>query len=140
MDVTATFGVTALWLASGEGWTEVIKILLGKGSDAGNTQSGSISCVMAASVGGHTDALGLLLAKTTLEEIHKKEMDGLTAFMNAAENGTVPFINMLLGAGAEIDVMSETRFTAYIDLTSNSGGTAIMFAASGDTPRYSTCS
>mmetsp|Transcript_2039 Transcript_2039/g.4441 ORF Transcript_2039/g.4441 Transcript_2039/m.4441 type:complete len:919 (+) Transcript_2039:171-2927(+) len=113
-EATATSGVTALWLASGEGRTEVMKILLAKGSDAGNTRSDGISCVMAASVGGHAEALGLLLAKATPEEIHKKDKDGLTALMNAAENGTVPCIDMLLDAKAEIDAMSETGFTALI--------------------------
>lgn len=53
MDATTTTGVTALWLAAGEGRKEVAASLIARGSDVNNRRTDGITAVMAAAVGGH---------------------------------------------------------------------------------------
>lgn len=61
VDPLANSGVTALWLASGEGRADVMKALLKKDANPNNARSDNISALMAAAVGGHADAVKLLL-------------------------------------------------------------------------------
>lgn len=53
MDAKTTTGVTALWLAAGEGRKEVAMTLISKGSNVNNRRTDGITAVMAAAVGGH---------------------------------------------------------------------------------------
>ena len=49
----AASGVSSLWLAAGEGHTEVIQYLLSKKADPNNQRSDGITALMAACAGGH---------------------------------------------------------------------------------------
>lgn len=53
MDAKTTTGVTALWLAAGEGRKAVAADLIAKGADVNNRRTDGITAVMAAAVGGH---------------------------------------------------------------------------------------
>lgn len=53
VDAKTTTGVTALWLAAGEGRKAVAADLIAKGSDVNNRRTDGITAVMAAAVGGH---------------------------------------------------------------------------------------
>lgn len=53
VDAKTTTGVTALWLAAGEGRKAVAADLITKGSDVNNRRTDGITAVMAAAVGGH---------------------------------------------------------------------------------------
>ncbi len=53
VDAKTTTGVTALWLAAGEGRKTVATDLIAKGSDVNNRRTDGITAVMAAAVGGH---------------------------------------------------------------------------------------
>lgn len=53
VDAKTTTGVTALWLAAGEGRKEVAASLIAKDSDVNNRRTDGITAVMAAAVGGH---------------------------------------------------------------------------------------
>ena len=57
----AKSGVTAMWLAAGEGKLDTVKFLLQKGADASNTRVDGITALMTASVGGHAEVVKLLL-------------------------------------------------------------------------------
>lgn len=53
VDAKTTTGVTALWLAAGEGRKAVAADLIAKGADVNNRRTDGITAVMAAAVGGH---------------------------------------------------------------------------------------
>lgn len=53
VDAKTTTGVTALWLAAGEGRKEVAATLIARGADVNNRRTDGITAVMAAAVGGH---------------------------------------------------------------------------------------
>lgn len=61
VDAEAKSGVTALWLASGEGREEVLKELLKNGASANNSRSDGITALMGAAAGGHADVVNMLL-------------------------------------------------------------------------------
>lgn len=52
MDAKTTTGVTALWLAAGEGRKEVAATLISRSADVNNRRTDGITAVMAAAVGG----------------------------------------------------------------------------------------
>lgn len=61
VDAEAKSGVTALWLASGEGRTDVLKQLLESGASANNSRSDGITALMGAAAGGHGEVVNMLL-------------------------------------------------------------------------------
>lgn len=61
VDAKTTTGVTALWLAAGEGRKAVAADLIAKGADVNNRRTDGITAVMAAAVGGHKVSCGSLV-------------------------------------------------------------------------------
>lgn len=61
MDAGAKSGVTALWLASGEGRKDVLTELLKSGASANNSRSDGITALMGAAAGGHSEVVAMLL-------------------------------------------------------------------------------
>lgn len=61
VDAEAKSGVTALWLAAGEGRKEVLKELLKNGASANNSRSDGITALMGAAAGGHGDVVNMLI-------------------------------------------------------------------------------
>lgn len=61
VDAEAKSGVTALWLASGEGRKDVLKELLKSGASANNSRSDGITALMGAAAGGHGEVVDMLL-------------------------------------------------------------------------------
>ena len=61
VDAEAKSGVTALWLASGEGRKDVLKELLKSGASANNSRSDGITALMGAAAGGHGEVVNMLL-------------------------------------------------------------------------------
>ena len=53
VDAKTTTGVTALWLAAGEGRKDVVASLIARGADVNNRREDGITALMAASLGGH---------------------------------------------------------------------------------------
>ena len=92
----ANSGVTALWLAVGEGCVNVMKSLLKKNADANNARSGNILVLMTALMSGHAKAVRLLLENGA--DAHFADGKGVTPLMNAAKNGTMA---VLKGARGE---------------------------------------
>lgn len=61
MDAEAKSGVTALWLAAGEGRKDVLAELLKSGASANNNRSDGITALMGAAAGGHGEVVSMLL-------------------------------------------------------------------------------
>jgi ankyrin repeat protein len=74
---------------------------------------------MTASVGGHTDAVRLLIEAGA--DVLAADQEGLTPLMNAAENGTVPVLQVLVDAA--------NKDPEYLNALSNTGFTALIIAS-----------
>lgn len=61
VDAEAKSGVTALWLASGEGRKDVLAELLKSKASANNSRSDGITALMGAAAGGHGEVVKMLL-------------------------------------------------------------------------------
>ncbi len=122
-DALANSGVTALWLTAGEGYIDVMKLLLKKDANANNAQSGNISALMTASMGGHAEAVRLLLENGA--DTHFADGEEVTPLMNAAKNGTTAVLK-----GARGEQVGEggqgKKGGEYIDLVSKMGFTALI--------------
>ena len=57
------YGITALMLASMEGYTEIVGLIISKGADVNTVDNDGNTALMLASVEGHTETAGLLISK-----------------------------------------------------------------------------
>ncbi|KAL3767775.1 hypothetical protein ACHAW5_003594 [Stephanodiscus triporus] len=131
----ARTGVTALWLAAGEGRSDVMRSLLRKDADANNARSDGISALMTASVGGHAEAVKLLLENGA--DARFADGEGVTPLMNAAENGTTAVLETAResksaradgGTRASTPTSwSRTGFTALIIASAHGHASAIEY-------------
>lgn len=108
----AVSGVSAVWLAAGEGHKDVVEYLLSLGFDPNSLRSDSISALMAASAGGHHAVVEVLVNAGAAVTGHDK--DGITALISAAENGSLPIVQLLLDHGASVDDISDAGFSPLI--------------------------
>lgn len=86
VDAQAKSGVTALWLAAGEGRKDVLEELLKNGASASNSRSDGITALMGAAAGGHADAVNMLLAAGEMITVR-----GTGHVRNSAPTNTLPF-------------------------------------------------
>ncbi len=107
--------LTLLILASQEGHTEVVKLLIDYGADV-NGLNGN-TALIAASYNGHKDVVQLLLRYGA--NVNAVNNHGDTALMFASNKGHKEVVTLLLDMGAHVNVIS------------NSGETALTFASSG---------
>jgi ankyrin repeat protein len=119
---SATSGMTALWLATGEGHGTVVSYLLELGFDPNIARHDGISALMVASAGGHQEAVKILLEAGAI--VAGRDKDGITALISAAENGSLPIVQMLLENGADVDEISDAGFSPLIIAAAN-GHTSI---------------
>jgi len=116
--------VSPLWMASHNGYVDIVKLLLDKGADI------DVKSVIygASTLQTVVDKLiKLILGKEAEEDIKKIEADIMwllhndtTALMMASKNGHAEIVRLLLSRGAEINMQ-----------TTNCGKTALMFASRG---------
>ena len=84
VDITNEQGVGPVWAAAAAGKADVLQHLIKKLSAPLDTpRADGVSALMAASVGGHLDAVKLLLKNGA--DANGKDNDGLTPAMNACE-------------------------------------------------------
>ena len=91
---------------------------------------------MTASVGGHADAVKMLLENGA--DARFADGEGVTPLMNAAENGTASVLKLLVASNSA--KKDEETKGKYVDLVSNTGFTALIIASRIDiVGRLSTC-
>ena len=105
-------GVTPLVLASREGHTEMVKILLDKDAQVNKQDKSSSSALMMASKQGHTEVVQLLLDHGAHVNIYMQDEDGVSALMMACENGKTELAELLIKSGADVDMVSHTGESA----------------------------
>ena len=139
--------------ASSSGALDDVKLLVGVTENAGHT------CLTAAATNGHTETVRYLVGLKEVEVDHTDDEDG-TALHWAAENNHADVVQVLIDAGADIEVRNNggnsplhfacssgsldvvkllVRAGAGVCVTDNDGDTCLMFAACNghtETVRY----
>jgi ankyrin repeat protein len=110
-------GFTALMLAAGEGYTEMVELLLANGADANAADAVNNTVLMKAAMNGHTETVKALLAHGA--QVNAKGERGFTALMWAAQYGFTDGIKVLLSNGAQVNVKSDLGDTALSRATDN---------------------
>jgi ankyrin repeat protein len=106
------YGRTALWWASMNGHTEVVKLLLDKGALLDDKNEDGLTALMLASANGHTEVVKLLLDRGAL--VDEKNKYANTALMLASDNGHTEVVKLLLDKGALVDEKDEEGDTALM--------------------------
>ncbi|XP_069559574.1 transient receptor potential cation channel subfamily A member 1b [Brachyistius frenatus] len=102
-------GLTPLHLASGEGHTKVVQVLLRKGALFHSDYKGW-TCLHHAASQGYTQTMDILLS-ANLKLLDKSDEDGNTALHIAAREGHVAAVRLMLSRGAEITLnKNDTSF------------------------------
>ena len=104
-------GLTALMMASTNGRTEVVKLLLDKGAEVNLKNNYGITALFMASANGHTEIVKLLLDKGAEVNV-KNTDDGVTALFMASANGHTGIVKLLLDKGADVNVKNTYGITA----------------------------
>ena len=107
---------TPLMVASKNGHTEIVQLLLEKGAYVNAKDNYGETALMLAAANGRTEIVQLLLEKGA--DVNAKNEYGRTALMYALGNYRTEIIQLLLEKGA--DVNAKNKY----------GSTALMFAAS----------
>ena len=110
-------GFTALMLAAGEGYTEMVELLLANGADANAADALKNTPLMKAAMNGHKETVKALLAHGA--QVNTRGERGFTALMWAAQYGYADAIKVLLSNSAEVNVKSELGDTALSRATDN---------------------
>ena len=125
-------GLSALMIASQNGHTEVVKLLLGKGAQVNMQENSGWSALMIASENGHTEVVKLLLEKVNMQINY-----GLSALYLAVKGQHTQSVMVLFQHGAKVskcDDQGTPLLTKYdilkIDQCDNRGKTALMYASS----------
>lgn len=116
-------GVTALILASFNGETAIVKLLLQAEADMETRAKFNSTALMYASDNGHIAILQLLL-KSGANKVAKTEY-GVTALILASERGHATAAHILLNARADKEAATDTGHAALI-LAAENGHTATV--------------
>ena len=105
-------GSSALLLASENGNTDIVYMLLDNGAQVDLQRKDGASALMGASAQGHLQTVALLLANGASPDL--QDMNGNTALMFASDVGHVQVAALLLDKGANPDVQNVNGTTALM--------------------------
>eukprot|EP00656_Telonema_subtile_P038403 TRINITY_DN4323_c0_g1_i2.p2 TRINITY_DN4323_c0_g1~~TRINITY_DN4323_c0_g1_i2.p2 ORF type:complete len:294 (+),score=98.41 TRINITY_DN4323_c0_g1_i2:97-978(+) len=112
-DVNArdALGTSPLMAAARMGHADLVKKLLGTGALCGVADNAGRTALIEAASGGMVYALRELLQSNDCAIQHRESVSGLTALFLAARRGCSPAVQMLLEAGADPSIRSNTGET-----------------------------
>jgi ankyrin repeat protein len=117
-------GLTALMIASGEGYTEIASLLIESGADVNaHCYYGGDTALMVASRYGHQEIAKLLIEKGANVKA-RDYYGGDTALMVASRYGHQEVTELLIEEGADVNAQSEWNSTALM-LASSYGHTEV---------------
>ena len=105
--------MTAIMLASQEGYPDIVAMLIEAGADVNAMSRDGATCLLYSAFNGHSDVVAVLIkAGADLNKGHGQR-GGKTALMFAAEKGFKDIAHLLVDAGADVNVKEDGRdFTA----------------------------
>ncbi|KAK4077988.1 hypothetical protein Purlil1_12186 [Purpureocillium lilacinum] len=109
---TSTLGRSALGVASGNGCSEIVRVLLRKGADPKLADCTGCTPLHAASTNGHVKVVKLLLERGADVAVADKE--GWTPLMYASLTSQVRLVKLLLEEGANVTVADKEGRTPLI--------------------------
>ena len=122
VNIQTTNRVTALMLASLNGFIEVAELLINADADVNIQEKNGVTALMLACQNGHTKVAELLLKENT--GVNIQDINGWTATMIASVNGHIEIAELLLKADADVNIQETNGVTALM-LTSENGYTTI---------------
>jgi ankyrin repeat protein len=123
---TRLIGTTALMVASYQGHTDIVKLLLEKGVDVNSKATeNNITALFPASQNGHTEVVKLLLGKGA-DVNAKATSDGATALWMASQNGHTEVVKLLLERGANVNVKKTDDDATALYVASQNGHTEVV--------------
>lgn len=112
-----TDGGSALWMASKNGHTDIVKILIEKGARVNAKNAYGITALMLALDKDYTDIIKLLIDNNA--DINIKAIDGTTTLMMASSKGNIDIVNLLIQKGAWVNAKTDNGITALWMATQN---------------------
>ena len=103
-------GQSALSVASMSGKLEVVKVLVRAGAKVCVTDNNGNTCLTLAAAGRHTETVRTLLCMPGVDVNHSSSL-GFTALLHAVLNEDSILVQVLIGAGADIEVNEQSGFT-----------------------------
>ncbi len=135
--------ITPLWMASQNGHSDIVKILIQAGADVNKTREDGMSALSMATMKGHINVAELLLA--TNANIQQADNQGITPLIMAAICGHGEILSLLINAHADIHKPVTSGDSALIlavehghlhivDILINAGADVNYATESGITP------
>ena len=102
---------TALHVASQEGKTDCVEMLLKSGANINSTNNGGVTALHCASVWGRSDCIEILLKNGA--NINATDISGWTALQMASSGGKPDCVEILLKFGADSTLDSRATLNAW---------------------------
>ena len=109
---TDPYDRSLLMYSSAKGYSQAVRILLGRGADPDLQAIDGLTALMYASYNGSTRIVKMLLEKGA--NVNLQALDGLNALMMASQNGYTEIVKLLLENGANPNLQAFDGYTSVI--------------------------
>ncbi|MCP4370085.1 MAG: hypothetical protein GY797_18515 [Deltaproteobacteria bacterium] len=109
VNVKNKYEITSLWVASEEGYVEVVKLLLGAKADVNEAHTNGATSLWIASQEGYDEVVKLLLGAKA--DMNKANTDGVTPLWQASWKGHAKVVKLLLKTNADINKTKHNGIT-----------------------------
>ena len=113
-------GKTALFRASNQGYTEIMKVLIDNGADVNvKTKEGATPLITACCFGRDLEAVELLISNgADVKAMSHERGYGLNPLLDSSEKGNYDTVKLLLDRGADVNIRTKDNKGA-LDVASN---------------------
>ncbi|XP_063438380.1 ankyrin repeat domain-containing protein 29-like [Mytilus trossulus] len=110
-------GASGLFMASQEGHTDIVTLLLERNHDVNVCTNDNCSPLLQASQNGHTDIVKLLLERNP--DINLCDKDGKSPLLKASTYGHTDIVNLLLKRNPDVNLYNKNGFSPLIKASLN---------------------
>lgn len=114
VNTKAQNNITALYLASKGGHVPTLQLLLDAGAEVNGSDAFGVTPLITACAMGHTDAAALLVEHRALVDAHAAGGGNVSALKYAAQLGHAAIVELLLNAGASVDIKDDAGITPLL--------------------------